>query len=148
MALLAGGRPDTGRSGVRAARRSLRAEAKSRLVGILVHAARIPRRSRGVLPDVFQGPQGICLPAEDREPGQVPYQPGFGAADVSAVSAGDDGRGSHGGEVMARWSSVKDVLVMAVTSWRLWLLQVLGNIVIFLIFIWWLRPHEASGWQL
>lgn len=49
---------------------------------------------------------------------------------------------------MARWSSVQDALVVAITSWRLWLVQFLGNAILFLMFLWWLRPHEASGWQL
>jgi hypothetical protein len=49
---------------------------------------------------------------------------------------------------MARWSSLKDTLVLALTSWRLWLLQFLGNIVIFLAFIWWLRLPDAHWWQL
>jgi hypothetical protein len=53
---------------------------------------------------------------------------------------------------MARWSSLrvpfKDALVLAVRNWQLWILQVVGNAVIFLAFIWWLRPHEASWWQL
>lgn len=49
---------------------------------------------------------------------------------------------------MSRWSSMKDALVVALTSWRLWLVQLLGNAILFLVFLWWLRPHEASGWQL
>ncbi|HLW53738.1 MAG TPA: hypothetical protein VKW06_12940 [Candidatus Angelobacter sp.] len=49
---------------------------------------------------------------------------------------------------MARWKSLKDTLLLAVTTWRLWLLHFVANAVFFLLFIWWLRPHEASGWQL
>lgn len=49
---------------------------------------------------------------------------------------------------MACWSALNDTLVLAVTSWRLWLLQFLGNVVIFLLFAWWLRLPDAHWWQL
>lgn len=49
---------------------------------------------------------------------------------------------------MARWIPVKDALFLAVGNWRLWLLQFAGNAVLFLAFIWWLRPHEANWWEL
>lgn len=49
---------------------------------------------------------------------------------------------------MARWSSLKDALVLAVNNWRLWLLQFLGNAALFLAFVWWLRISEAHWWQL
>jgi hypothetical protein len=49
---------------------------------------------------------------------------------------------------MARWSSLKSVLLTPVRSWRLWLLQFLGNVVIFLGFLWWLRTPDAHWWQL
>jgi hypothetical protein len=48
---------------------------------------------------------------------------------------------------MARWSPLKDTTVLAVTNWRLWLLQLFGNFVIFLAFIWWLRLPDAHWWQ-
>jgi len=49
---------------------------------------------------------------------------------------------------MVRWSALKDALILAVSSWRLWLVQFLGNVVIFLIFVWWLRTPDAHWWQL
>ena len=49
---------------------------------------------------------------------------------------------------MARWSSLKSVFLTPVRSWRLWLLQFLGNIVLFLAFLWWLRTPVAHWWQL
>jgi cytochrome c biogenesis protein CcdA len=49
---------------------------------------------------------------------------------------------------MVRWSALKETLVLAVTSWQLWLLQFLGNVVIFLVFAWWLRTPDAHWWQL
>jgi hypothetical protein len=49
---------------------------------------------------------------------------------------------------MARWSALKETLVLAVSSWRLWLLQFGGNVVIFLVFVWWLRLPDAHWWQL
>ncbi len=49
---------------------------------------------------------------------------------------------------MARWNFLKSALLTPVRSWRLWLLQFLGNVVIFLAFLWWLRTPDAHWWQL
>lgn len=49
---------------------------------------------------------------------------------------------------MSRWMAFKEALVVAVKSWRLWLLQLFGNAAIFLIFVWWLHTSEAHWWQL
>jgi hypothetical protein len=49
---------------------------------------------------------------------------------------------------MARWSSLKDAVVLAVKNWRLWLLQFAGNAAIFLAFLGWLQIKEAHWWQL
>lgn len=49
---------------------------------------------------------------------------------------------------MARWSPLKDALVVAVTSWRLWLTHFVGNAIIALAFVWWLRLPDAHWWQL
>lgn len=46
------------------------------------------------------------------------------------------------------WVSFKDALVLAVTDWRLWILQFFGNALIFLAFVWWLRLPDAHWWQL
>ena len=48
---------------------------------------------------------------------------------------------------MARWSPLRDALVVALKNWRLWLLQLFGNAVIFLAFVWWLRLPDAHWWQ-
>lgn len=49
---------------------------------------------------------------------------------------------------MARWSSLKETLVVSVSNWRLWLLQFFANAVIFLGFVWWLHISEAHWWNL
>ena len=49
---------------------------------------------------------------------------------------------------MARWSSLKDAVVLAVRNWRLWLLHFAGNAAIILAFIGWLFIKEAYWWQL
>jgi predicted ribosomally synthesized peptide with SipW-like signal peptide len=49
---------------------------------------------------------------------------------------------------MARWRSLKEVLVLAVNNRRLWLLQFFSNAAIFLAFVWWLRISEAHWWNL
>lgn len=49
---------------------------------------------------------------------------------------------------MARWSSLKDALVLALNNWRLWLVQFVGNAAIFLAFVWWLRFSDAHWWNL
>jgi hypothetical protein len=49
---------------------------------------------------------------------------------------------------MARWSSVKNLLVSTVNNWRLWLLQFVGNVVLFLAVLWWLHTPDAHWWQL
>src|SRR5262249_6195869 len=81
-------------------------------------------------------------------PGQVPYQPGIRAADVSAIRHLHHGCGNPGGEVMARWSSLKDTVVVAVRNWRLWLLQFVGNAVIAPAVVGWLFIKEAYWWQI
>ena len=48
---------------------------------------------------------------------------------------------------MASLVALKDTLLLAVTSWRLWTLQFVGNVVLFLIFIWFLRTPDAHWWQ-
>jgi hypothetical protein len=48
---------------------------------------------------------------------------------------------------MARWIAFKEALVLALKSWRLWLLQLFGNTVIFLGFLWWLHISEAHWWN-
>lgn len=49
---------------------------------------------------------------------------------------------------MALWSPLKDALIVTVTSWRLWLAQLVGNAMIALAFVWWLRLPDAHWWQL
>jgi uncharacterized membrane protein YidH (DUF202 family) len=49
---------------------------------------------------------------------------------------------------MARWSSAKETVVVAVRNWRLWLLQFVANAAIFLAFVAWLRFPDAHWWQL
>lgn len=49
---------------------------------------------------------------------------------------------------MARWNSLKEGLVLAVTNWRLWVLQFFANAAIFLAFLGWLRFPDAHWWQL
>jgi hypothetical protein len=49
---------------------------------------------------------------------------------------------------MARWSPLKDALVLAVNNWQLWLVHFLGNAALFLAFVWWLRVSEAHWWNL
>ncbi|HMF89367.1 MAG TPA: hypothetical protein VKL40_01900 [Candidatus Angelobacter sp.] len=49
---------------------------------------------------------------------------------------------------MARWNSLKDAVVLALKNWRLWLLQFVGNVAIFLAFVGWLQIKEAHWWQL
>ncbi len=49
---------------------------------------------------------------------------------------------------MARWSSLKETLVVSVRSWRLWLLQFLANAALVLVFVWWLHISEAHWWNL
>src|SRR5262249_5126320 len=105
----------------------------------------------GLLPDLFQGPSGICLLAQDRESGQVPYQSRFCAAHVPAVGAFHHRRCFPGGEVMSLWSSLKDAkaaLLVSFKNWRLWLGQFVGNAVLFAAFLWWLQIPEAHWWQL
>lgn len=50
--------------------------------------------------------------------------------------------------MMPRLNSVREAFVDTVINWRLWLVQFFGNVLIFLAFLWWVRPHEANGWQL
>lgn len=49
---------------------------------------------------------------------------------------------------MARWSPLKDALLLAVNNWRLWLVHFAGNAALFLAFVWWLRISEAHWWNL
>jgi hypothetical protein len=49
---------------------------------------------------------------------------------------------------MARWSPLKDALVLAVNKWQLWLVHFVGNAAIFLAFEWWLRFSDAHWWNL
>jgi hypothetical protein len=49
---------------------------------------------------------------------------------------------------MARWSSLRDALVLSIKNWRLWLVQFAGNAIIFALFFWWLQVPEAHLWQL
>jgi hypothetical protein len=51
---------------------------------------------------------------------------------------------------MARWSSLKDAKAALLVSvnWRLWLIQFLGNALLFLAFVWWLRIGVGHWWQL
>jgi hypothetical protein len=49
---------------------------------------------------------------------------------------------------MARWSLLKDGLVLAVNNWRLWLVHFVGNAAVFLAFVWWLRISDAHWWNL
>jgi hypothetical protein len=49
---------------------------------------------------------------------------------------------------MARWRTIRDAVAVAVTSWRLWLVQFVGNAVIALAFVGWLRLPDAHWWQL
>lgn len=49
---------------------------------------------------------------------------------------------------MARWSSLKDTVVLAVKNWRLWSLQFAGNAVIALAFVGFLFIKEAYLWQI
>ena len=48
---------------------------------------------------------------------------------------------------MTAWNSLRSTFVSAVHHPRLWLLQFLGNIVIALLFVAWLRIDVANGWQ-
>lgn len=49
---------------------------------------------------------------------------------------------------MSLWISFKNALLPAITSWQLWLVQFFGNVVAFLIFIWFLRVPDAHWWQI
>jgi hypothetical protein len=49
---------------------------------------------------------------------------------------------------MARWSSLKDTVVLAVRNWQLWSLHFAGNAVILLAFVGWLFIKEAHWWQI
>lgn len=49
---------------------------------------------------------------------------------------------------MARWSWLKETLVVSVSNWRLWLLQFVANATVFLGFVWWLHISEAHWWNL
>ncbi len=49
---------------------------------------------------------------------------------------------------MARWSSLKDAVVLAAKNWRLWLAQFAGNAAIFAAFVVWVRSPDAHWWQL
>lgn len=49
---------------------------------------------------------------------------------------------------MARWSSLRDAVVLSLKNWRLWLVQLAGNAIIVALFVGWLRVPEAHSWQL
>jgi hypothetical protein len=49
---------------------------------------------------------------------------------------------------MARWSSLREALVLSLKNWRLWLVQFAGNAIIFALFYGWLQVQEAHWWQL
>jgi hypothetical protein len=49
---------------------------------------------------------------------------------------------------MARWSSLKDAVVLAVRNWRLWLLHFVGNAALAWAFVGWLFIKEAHWWQI
>jgi hypothetical protein len=49
---------------------------------------------------------------------------------------------------MAWWTAFKEALILALKSWRLGLLQLVGNAAIFLVLVWWLHTSEAHWWQL
>src|SRR5215467_11206668 len=49
--------------------------------------------------------------------------------------------------MMASLVALKDTLLLTVTSWRLWALHFVGNVVLFLVFIWFLRTPDAHWWQ-
>ena len=49
---------------------------------------------------------------------------------------------------MSRWTSFKNTLLLAMTSWRLWLVQFFGNVMASLIFVWFLRVPDAHWWQI
>src|SRR5215471_13959963 len=49
---------------------------------------------------------------------------------------------------MARWSSLREALVLSLKNWQLWLVQLAGNAIIIALFVEWLRIPEAHWWQL
>jgi hypothetical protein len=49
---------------------------------------------------------------------------------------------------MARWSSLREALILSLKNWRLWLVQFAGNAIIFALFFGWLQVPEAHWWQL
>lgn len=49
---------------------------------------------------------------------------------------------------MASLNSVRAAVVLAVINWRLWVIQFLGNVVLFLAFVWWTQPWEANWGQI
>lgn len=49
---------------------------------------------------------------------------------------------------MHRLNAPRAAFVLTVISWRLWLAQFAANILVFLLFVWWLRLPDAHWWQL
>src|SRR4051794_19220316 len=116
---------------------------------MVVHAPRVPRRSRRLLPDIFlPWRAGICVPAESSESGRVPCQPGEGGTDVPAFILRDQRSADAGGEMISRMQGFERDTLRAVWKHKLiWLIHVVMNALLFVAFFYWLQIKEETGFQ-